>query len=172
MKPAATTEQIGPAAQMPPQRPKTESPIGCADSVTSVPSGTSIAQVPGQSMPSGLEVTRPLPHPPMVTETWTKGLGKPVPASPGGAAAVPASGPAVATLPASGCAGGGAAGGLTGAAGVSGLVAAARSMALPAHAVHSNKANPIEFNPRIGCPPPSPKLYTRASEGNATRFTH
>ena len=49
--------------QPPPQPAKVEPVAACAVSVTDAPDCAVIVQVPGQSMPAGLEVTRPVPLP-------------------------------------------------------------------------------------------------------------
>src|SRR5688572_10697813 len=60
--------------QPPPVQPaNTEPPCGPALNTSVLPAGTMVTQAPGQLMPAGLDVTVPLPAPPMTTVMVTGG---------------------------------------------------------------------------------------------------
>src|SRR6202171_3621333 len=61
--PDAVTAQDAAPWQAPPQPAKVESCAACAVRATEVPVCAGIVQAPGQSIPAGLEVTRPAPAP-------------------------------------------------------------------------------------------------------------
>src|SRR3979411_2692897 len=65
----ASVQVPGPL-QAPPQPEKLESWAGWAVSATDVPDCAVIEHAPGQSMPAGLEVTRPEPVPLRATVAW------------------------------------------------------------------------------------------------------
>src|SRR5436190_7991718 len=98
--PPAVKAQVVPL-HAPPQPTKVEPESGRAVRVMGVPRSTVMVQAPGQSMPEGEEVTRPLPFP--VKERATRAFAGPVPASGPPPIPMPASDPpsAVPPLPAS-----------------------------------------------------------------------
>ena len=70
-----------------PFQPRNELPAaGVAVNETAVPTGNAVAQVPGQSIPAGVDVTRPAPPPVRATSTRQEDAGGP----PSGAAPGPA----------------------------------------------------------------------------------
>ena len=60
--------------QVPSNPANFESASAAADRVTAVSTGKIVPQVPGQSMPAGLEVTRPTPLPAVTTVTLNVGI--------------------------------------------------------------------------------------------------
>ena len=60
--------------QLPANPVNRERASAAADSVTPVPSGKLAAQAPGQSIPGGVEVTRPMPAPAGTTATLKTGM--------------------------------------------------------------------------------------------------
>src|SRR5207302_4501815 len=76
-----------PAPEQGPFQPRNELPAAAvAANATAVPSGNAVAQVPGQSIPAGVEVTRPAPPPVRDTSRFQEDGGEP----PSGAALGPA----------------------------------------------------------------------------------
>ena len=68
-----------PVPEQGPFQPRNELPAaGVAANETSVPAGNAVAQVPGQSIPAGIEVTRPAPPPVRATSRRQEDAGGPL----------------------------------------------------------------------------------------------
>jgi len=68
-----------PVPEQGPFQPRNELPAaGVAANETSVPAGNAVPQVPGQSIPAGVEVTRPAPPPVRATSRRQEDAGGPL----------------------------------------------------------------------------------------------
>ena len=80
----AETDAVLDTVQVPvpehgPFQPRNELPAaGVAVNEAAVPTGNAVAQVPGQSIPAGVEVTRPAPPPARVTSRCQEDAGGPL----------------------------------------------------------------------------------------------
>jgi hypothetical protein len=84
---ALDTVQV-PVPEHGPFQPRNELPAaGVAANETAVPAGNAVAQVPGQSIPPGVEVTRPAPPPVRATSRCQEGAGGPLSGATPGAGA-------------------------------------------------------------------------------------